>query len=381
MQALQGSASEHSYAQNSGAQNYGFHSLAKPRLSEALKHLVCKSLLTHAGGEAVYHIAVADLGCSHGRNTLDCAEFVVHELHENLASGEEHAHNIVDIQYFFSDLPSNDFNALFQSLQPYLHQSDCGIADLFPRFFAAGVPGSFYGRLFPTASLDLVICSYSLHWLSQVPPSLVDKASPAWNGGHTWVSKAKPSKAVADAYAGQSEMDVRSFLKNRAHELTGGGILFLFSLVRSPEEESVSAHHANGFIPFYDTLDVLDYAWKEMVDEGLIAAEEMDMFNMAWYLFNEQELERAVKDVPEMRVLHMETIKDMVTFPEAADWKETVEEWVGLLSGTIKPAVDAHVGKSKADELFKKILSIYLNQDCFNARLTTPVVVASLQRL
>lgn len=34
--------------------------------------------------------------------------------------------------------------------------------------FVTGMPGSFYGRIFPTRSLDFVHSSASVHWLSQV---------------------------------------------------------------------------------------------------------------------------------------------------------------------------------------------------------------------
>ena len=35
-------------------------------------------------------------------------------------------------------------------------------------YFVAGVPGSFYGRLFPRNSLHFAHSSYCLMWLSQV---------------------------------------------------------------------------------------------------------------------------------------------------------------------------------------------------------------------
>ncbi|KAK7849230.1 putative s-adenosylmethionine-dependent methyltransferase [Quercus suber] len=55
---------------------------------------------------------------------------------------------------FFNDQFSNDFNTLFISLPPNR------------QYFAAGVPGSFYGRLFPKASLHFIHSSYALQWLS-----------------------------------------------------------------------------------------------------------------------------------------------------------------------------------------------------------------------
>ncbi|MCO5573128.1 hypothetical protein L7F22_026893 [Adiantum nelumboides] len=274
---MQGSSSQDSYAHNSWFQNYNFHSVGKPRLGDAIQHLLASAFSSRPASPAAAPraIAIADLGCSYGRNTLDCAEFVLRSLRDSCSSLQDV--DKMEIQYFFSDLPSNDFNALFQSLQPYLHQSDQSPSEAehhhhhhhpLPKIFAAGAPGSFYGRLFPTASLDLVICSYSLHWLSQVPPQLLDRSSPAWNGDHTWTHRA--SKHAQDAFAVQSQADVKNFLKCRAHEISKGGMLFLYLLASTPDLGDVSAcggQHENDNFQCSSTVDIFDLAWKELVDE------------------------------------------------------------------------------------------------------------------
>ncbi|KAK1301822.1 3,7-dimethylxanthine N-methyltransferase [Acorus calamus] len=69
---------------------------------------------------------------------------------------------------FLNDLPQNDFNTLFKTILPECYEkleSDKG-RDHSP-YFIVGVPGSFYGRLFPNRSLHFVISLTCLHWLSQ----------------------------------------------------------------------------------------------------------------------------------------------------------------------------------------------------------------------
>uniref|UniRef100_A0A3Q7IGJ7 Uncharacterized protein n=1 Tax=Solanum lycopersicum TaxID=4081 RepID=A0A3Q7IGJ7_SOLLC len=70
----------------------------------------------------------------------------------------------IEYQVFFNDDITNDFNILFKSLY----------SDHKP-YFAATIPGSFYGRLFPLCSLHIVYCCYALQWLTQVPKDMKNK--------------------------------------------------------------------------------------------------------------------------------------------------------------------------------------------------------------
>jgi hypothetical protein len=54
-------------------------------------------------------IRVADLGCSCDANTLHVANIISTNFRTNGASKN---------QYFFNDLPTNEFNVLFQQLLP-----------------------------------------------------------------------------------------------------------------------------------------------------------------------------------------------------------------------------------------------------------------------
>ncbi|KAI3894823.1 hypothetical protein MKX03_014929 [Papaver bracteatum] len=56
-----------------------------------------------------------------------------------------------EFEAFFSDLPSNDFNSLFKSFQQFNDTSKKR------RYYSAGVPGSFYHRLFPKRKLHGLI--------------------------------------------------------------------------------------------------------------------------------------------------------------------------------------------------------------------------------
>lgn len=108
-------------------------------------------------------LAIADLGCATGPNALlmvsDAVEAVLAENRKGRRAGEEEDEP-PQLHVFLNDLPANDFNAVFRLL-PSSPLAAIGC-------FVSAWPGSFYGRLFPQASLDYVVSSSSLHFLSKV---------------------------------------------------------------------------------------------------------------------------------------------------------------------------------------------------------------------
>ncbi|KAL6614214.1 hypothetical protein ACP70R_036484 [Stipagrostis hirtigluma subsp. patula] len=75
-------------------------------------------------------LTFADLGCSCGQNTLVVADVVARHMAELYGSC---GHAAPEICFYFSDLPSNDFNTLFR----LLHDSPAAGVD--GRYFSAGV--------------------------------------------------------------------------------------------------------------------------------------------------------------------------------------------------------------------------------------------------
>ncbi len=143
-------------------------------------------------------IHVVDLGCPCGANTLNVANIISIRFHTNAA---------LEIQYFFNDLPTNDFNVLFQQLppldptlggnqnidacspplkpnQPNIFESNVQLQQPILDFgkgtkemevetnkrlyYATSVPCSFWEHLFPSLSLHLIILCHVLYWITHV---------------------------------------------------------------------------------------------------------------------------------------------------------------------------------------------------------------------
>ncbi|KAG6603955.1 Salicylate carboxymethyltransferase, partial [Cucurbita argyrosperma subsp. sororia] len=255
MLAMKGGVGEKSYANNSTFQQKVI-SMAWPITKEAITQLYCSSYPTS--------LAIADLGCSSGPNTLILVSNLINQVEK--IRHQLHKHPL-EYQIFFNDLHTNDFNSLFKSL-PSFHQNletHIGNHDLGPCFFT-GVPGSFYGRLFPRSSLHFVFSSYSIHWLSQVPDGL------ECNKGNIFASHRSPNQAL-EAYQKQHQKDFSTFLKCRAEELVVGGRMVLISTVRISDDRRMSKEVCY-------TWELLNLALNSMVAEGVIEEEKVNSFNL-----------------------------------------------------------------------------------------------------
>jgi indole-3-acetate O-methyltransferase len=159
---------------------------------------------------------IADFGCSVGPNTFLAMEKIIEAVEQKYHAQFQNSPVPLEFQVFFNDVTTNDFNTLFKTLPFY------------QKYFAAGVPGTFYGRLFPKSTLHLAYSSYSLQWLSKVPEEVVDTKSPAWNKGIIQCSGT--AKEVAKAYSAQFKTDMDNFLNARAQEIIGGGLMVIIIL-------------------------------------------------------------------------------------------------------------------------------------------------------
>ncbi|CAN1181493.1 Salicylate carboxymethyltransferase [Linum perenne] len=192
---MNGGTGDTSYAMNSFLQQKVI-AMSKPITEEAITRLI-----TSSSSSPMKTLAIADLRCASGPNTLLAISNLIKTI--ITISSNLNWEICPEFQVFLNDLPGNDFNSIFTSLEQFRSQlkeetAPCGEL---PSMFFNGVPGSFYGRLFPVESLHFEHSSYSLHWLSQVPEG-VEEA----NKGRISVSSGS-DPSVVEAYRGQFEGD------------------------------------------------------------------------------------------------------------------------------------------------------------------------------
>nr|CAB3449493.1 unnamed protein product [Digitaria exilis] len=104
-------------------------------------------------------MVAADLGCSSGPNTLLVVSEVMNTIGAYARERADDSISAMEVQFFLNDLPGNDFNLVFRSLEPQLRS-------LVP-CYVAGLPGSIYTRIFPCQSVHLFHSSQCLMWRSK----------------------------------------------------------------------------------------------------------------------------------------------------------------------------------------------------------------------
>ncbi|XVF81955.1 hypothetical protein PTKIN_Ptkin16aG0003800 [Pterospermum kingtungense] len=343
---------EFSYADNSNPQK-AVISKARPILEKSIGDVFSKTLPSC--------MKVADLGCSSGPNTFQTVSQVIETIH---GICQQEQLKFPEFEVLLNDLPENDFNAVFRSIPAFLEslkreKGDNMVQEL--NCFIAGVPGSFYHRLFPTRSLHFIHSSYSVHWLSKVPDGLEN------NKGNIYMARSSPPN-VFKAYADQFRSDFSNFLSLRSKEMMPQGLMVLICMGRK-----------------YPNPSNQDYGWEllakslyDLAQEGLVKETDADSFNLPLYTPCKEEIAEIVEkegsfDIKELQVLEVASI-DLLTknYEQLGTNREYLKVWVTQMAKTaansaraaFEPILCSHFGDAIIDKLFTKFATYLADALC-----------------
>ncbi|MEE6179948.1 SAM-dependent methyltransferase [Mycobacterium sp. 050134] len=189
-------------------------------------------------------IIVADYGAANGHNSLRPMAEAIAVLRRRT----RHDHAILVAH---TDIPDNDFTALFRTLEEdpdsYLNKDTAS--------FASAIGRSFYGQIVPSKTVNLGWSSWAAQWLSRVPCA-VDE--------HVHVSYGQDDAAFA-AYADQAALDWHNFVAFRGRELAPHGRLVVLTL--GVDED--------GSFGFATLLDAILATAEDLAVDGLLHREEL----------------------------------------------------------------------------------------------------------
>ncbi|KAJ0041281.1 hypothetical protein Pint_28524 [Pistacia integerrima] len=294
-------------------------------------------------------VTIADIGCSSGPDTT---LFAITEITSAISERcRELGRATPEFLVYLNDLHAIDFNRVFKCLPDFNKK----MQEQHGPIYICGVPGSFYGRIFPTQSLHFVHCSSSLHWLSQVPPEFCDKVNPLINKGKIFISKTSPP-SVIDAYKYQFERDF-SFLKSRSKEVVSGGRM-VFSL---------KARRTDDPTPDESCLlwDYLGEAFQDLVAEccntGLIEEKKFDTYNTPYYEPYTEDVKAEIKKEGSFILDHLKITAipwDGANGGNKYDRTKTAEIMGKMIRAFNESVIHSHFGSEIMDRLFQRFTEI-----------------------
>ncbi|KAG5390143.1 hypothetical protein IGI04_031684 [Brassica rapa subsp. trilocularis] len=290
-------------------------------------------------------LGIADLGCSSGPNTLstirDIIKAVIVAHHREIPNEP-----LPEFSVSLNDLPRNDFNSIFKSLPDFhIELKRDTKNDHSPSVFIAAFPGSFYGRLFPENTIHFIYASFSLHWLSKIPPALYDDQGKSINKGCINICSSSP-EAVSKAYYSQFKEDFSMFLRSRSKEVVAAGRMVLIILGREGPEH---VGRGNSFL-----WELLARAIADLVSQGEIEEEKLDSYELHFYAPSAAEIEGEVNKEGSFELEKLEMLEvDM-------EWgNEDGISYGKAVAKTIRAVQESMLASHFGEEILNKLFDTY----------------------
>jgi hypothetical protein len=240
-----------------GAGYYSANTIGAKAVIDAAADLVLEALEGMAlKGET--HFAIADFGAADGGTSIDMMRRAVARIRKDAPE------RTITITY--TDLPHNDFSALFRLMNGLLpgYEQNPLAAQPGVLIFASGT--SFYRPIFPASTISLGFSATAMHWLSKLPIQIAD---------HTHAVGAAPAEKATIRAAALADWE--TILLHRARELAPGG-KFVFANFCEDEQGYYLGH--TGGVNMHD-----EFArhWRDLWKAGVIGEAEYRRANFVQF--------------------------------------------------------------------------------------------------
>uniref|UniRef100_A0ACD5XDV5 Uncharacterized protein n=1 Tax=Avena sativa TaxID=4498 RepID=A0ACD5XDV5_AVESA len=251
----------------------------KPLIEVAIVDLCCNNNIMLPG-----KMVIADLGCSSGPNALALVSIAVKATRNHFLKFQKPP---PEVCVLLNDLPDNDFNVVVKSLVALQQTNE-------PVCVTGIVPGSFYGRIFPSDSVHLICSSSSPHWLSKASEDLRINHISAYDMDEHVRRERLP--VVVEAYARQFKKDFTLFLELRSKDLVPEGQMIVSLAGRHSDELATEISHVWGTV-----VQILGI----MASEGVIDKAKFDSFYIPAYGPSTKELRVIIEEEGSFSIIEM----------------------------------------------------------------------------
>lgn len=234
------------YNKNSHAQGKA-NTYALPLIIEAINRVDLEQI----GSE----FRIADYGSAQGQNSLLPMKTAISQIRTPAANSDK---TLIPISITHTDLPTNDWTTLFQTV---LFSPDSYLAGQHNVFcFASGT--SVYQQIFPPNHIGFGYSAIVEHWLSRKPCNIPNEI---------WSVRA--TGKVHDIWAAQAKADWRAFLQYRALEMQPSAQLLIVG----------SGADANGNSGAEGLIDLANQILQQLVKDGTLDPNEYEQMAIPTY--------------------------------------------------------------------------------------------------
>ena len=192
--------------------------------------------------------SIVDYGAADGGTSLQLISKIVKEVRERAENR--------DITVTYTDLPHNDFSALFQVLHDRSEESESYLLNN-ENVYVLSAGTSFYRQIVPDNSVDIAFSATAMHWLSGLPGAIS-------NHVHAVGAQGEERRT----FLNYALNDWETILLHRARELAPGGILVMANFCIDEQGRYLGN---TGGRNMFDTFHQL---WSEMAESGEITEAE-----------------------------------------------------------------------------------------------------------
>ena len=192
--------------------------------------------------------SIVDYGAADGGTSLELISRIIQGVRERTENRE--------ITVTYTDLPHNDFSALFQNLHDRSPESESYLTNN-KNVFAMCAGTSFYQQIVPDNSVDVAFSATAMHWLSGLPGTISDHVHAVGAKGQEWRT-----------FRDYALNDWETILLHRARELVPGGIFVMANFCIDEQGRYLGN---TGGRNMFDTFHEL---WTDLKDSGVITKNE-----------------------------------------------------------------------------------------------------------
>ena len=232
-----------------GAGYYSSNTVGAKTVIDSVGDLVVAAIEDMPALELGRPFGIADFGAADGGTSID--------MMTRLATAIRVRESGRQISVTYTDLPHNDFSALFRLTQGLLGPKTNAPLSETPGLFIFASGASFYRQILPDNALSLGFSATAMHWLSARPCMIAD---------HVQAVGAAP--AEREAFRAHSRKDWETILLARARELRSGGRLVFANFCI--DELGHYLGHTEGI----DMFDSFARHWRELLQSDRIDRQE-----------------------------------------------------------------------------------------------------------